>query len=169
MNIATDRFGLTPPQPAPAWVVSEWLNTTPAMPAPTLEQLRGRVVVLEAFQMLCPGCVLHGLPQAKRVHAAFDPAEVAVVGLHSVFEHHAAMTRTSLEAFLYEFRIGFPVAIDAPGRDGPIPQTMSAYGLQGTPSLLLFDRRGRLRRHGFGAEDELMLGAAIATLLTESD
>ncbi|MFO1217096.1 MAG: TlpA family protein disulfide reductase [Burkholderiaceae bacterium] len=164
-----DRFGLMAPgQPAPGWAVSEWLNTTPALPAPTLQSLRGRVVVLHAFQMLCPGCVLHGLPQAQRMHAAFDATDVAVIGLHSVFEHHDAMTRTALAAFLHEFGIGFPVAIDAPGDDGPLPQTMRAYGLRGTPSLLLYDRRGRLRRHAFGTEDDLLVGAAVATLLAEA-
>ena len=34
------------------------------------------------------------------------------------------------------------VGIDAPDpKGGPIPQTMAAYALQGTPSLLLFDRQ----------------------------
>jgi hypothetical protein len=44
---------------------------------------------------------------------------------------------------------------------------MRAYGLQGTPSLLLIDRLGFLRRHSFGAEEDLTLGAAIATLVAE--
>ena len=46
---------------------------------------------MEAFQMLCPGCVSHGLPQAKRIQHTFGDA-VTVLGLHCVFEHHAAMT-----------------------------------------------------------------------------
>ncbi|RYD17429.1 MAG: TlpA family protein disulfide reductase, partial [Verrucomicrobiaceae bacterium] len=50
--------------PAPEWSVIEWLNT----PAPLdLAGLRGRVVALHAFQMLCPGCVLHGIPQTSRI------------------------------------------------------------------------------------------------------
>jgi len=117
--------------------------------------------------MLCPGCVQHGLPQAQRIHAAFAPDEVAVVGLHTVFEHHEAMTPVSLRAFLYEYRIAFPVGVDAPGAQGGVPQTRLAYGLRGTPSLLLIDRAGRLRRHSFGAEEDMMVGAAIATLVAE--
>ena len=78
---------------APDWGVDTWFNT----PGPlALGDLRGKVVVLEAFQMLCPGCVAHGLPQAGRVHELFPPDAVAVVGLHTVFEHHAAMTPVSL-------------------------------------------------------------------------
>ena len=117
--------------------------------------------------MLCPGCVQHGLPQAQRIHAVFEPDDVAVVGLHTVFEHHEAMTPVSLRAFLHEYRIAFPVGVDAPGTEGGVPQTMQAYGLRGTPSLLLVDRAGRLRRHSFGAEEDMAVGAAIATLVAE--
>jgi peroxiredoxin len=160
-------FGLDPPgRPAPAWTTREWFNTGAALqPA----DLRGRVVVLHAFQMLCPGCVQHALPQAQRIQATFAPHDVVVIGLHTVFEHHAAMTPVSLQAFLHEYRITFPVGVDAPSADAhdPIPVTMQAYGMQGTPTLVLIDRHGDLRRHAFGAEGDLALGAAIATLIAE--
>lgn len=53
---------------APALHVSRWFNTSSPI---SLDDLRGRVVVIEAFQMLCPGCVSHGLPQAQRIIGAF--------------------------------------------------------------------------------------------------
>jgi AhpC/TSA family len=163
------QFGLAPAgRAAPEWTTSRWFNSERALqPA----DLRGKVVVLHAFQMLCPACVHHGLPQAQRIRATFDERDVAVIGLHTVFEHHAAMTPVSLQAFLHEYRIAFPVGVDAPRADArdPIPSTMWAYGMQGTPSLVLIDRRGDLRRHTFGAEDDLTLGAAIATLMAERD
>jgi len=124
-------------------------------------------VVLHAFQMLCPGCVQHGLPQAQRIHALVEHSKVAVVGLHTVFEHHEAMTPVALRAFVHEYRIAFPVGVDAAGTDGPVPLTMQAYALRGTPSLLLIDRQGRLRRHSFGAEEDMAVGAAIAALIAE--
>ena len=161
----TDRFGIDPPgRPAPPWTTREWFNTSAAV---QLADLRGRVVVLHAFQMLCPACVHHGLPQAQRMQATFASQDVAVIGLHTVFEHHAAMTPVSLQAFLHEYRITFPVGVDAPSADArqSIPITMQAYGMQGTPSLMLIDRNGDLRRHAFGAEDDLVLGAAIASLV----
>ena len=149
---------------APEWDVERWFNTREPL---SLEALRGKVVVLEAFQMLCPGCVMHGLPQAARVREAFPPSDVAVIGLHSVFEHHAAMTPVSLEAFLHEYRIRFPVAVDTPGGRGGLPRTMQAYRMQGTPTLILIDRQGRLRRHHFGQVGDLTLGAEIAELVLE--
>lgn len=152
--------------PAPAWHVTRWFNTGHPI---TLADLRGKVVVLHAFQMLCPGCVLHGLPQAQRVQATFRDDDVAVVGLHTVFEHHQAMTPVALESFLHEFRISFPVGVDQPGDGIPLLKTMAAYGMRGTPTLVLIDRSGRLRAHQFGQVDDLRLGAQIAGLLAEAD
>src|ERR1700761_2194689 len=51
---------------APEIAVSRWFNTGTPL---TLSGLRGRPVLLHAFQMLCPGCVSHGTPQTQR---AFD-------------------------------------------------------------------------------------------------
>lgn len=151
---------------APEWRTSEWFNT----PAPlSLAALRGRVVVAVAFQMLCPGCVNQGLPQAQRVRDSFNERDVAVIGLHTVFEHHDAMTPTSLKAFLHEYRIGFPVGVDEPDPAGGIPQTMAAYQMRGTPTLLLYDRQGRLRRHAFGHVSDMLLGAQVMALVGEQD
>ncbi len=149
---------------SPPFHAAEWLNTEAPV---SLADFRGRVLAVEVFQMLCPGCVGHGLPQAARIAAAFNPAKVAVIGLHSVFEHHAAMTPVSLRAFLHEYRIRFPVAVDAPG-DGPLPRTMAAWGLEGTPTLVLFDARGQMRARHFGTVPDLALGAEIMALVLEA-
>lgn len=154
------------PQPAPDWQTTTWLNTPEPL---TLERLRGRVVLLHAFQMLCPGCVARGIPQAQRVAAAFADAPLVVVGMHTVFEHHEAMQLASLRAFLHEYRVAFPVGIDAPGLGGnPMPRTMSAYQMRGTPTTILIDAAGRLRRQVFGVHDDLVLGAELQTLLLEA-
>jgi hypothetical protein len=151
---------------APELDVSTWLNT----PNPiTLASLAGKVVLIEAFQMLCPGCVQQGLPQAQRVRAAFPDSDVAVIGLHTVFEHHEAQgTAAALKAFLHEYRIGFPVGIDRPSTAGRTPSTMTAFQMQGTPTLILVDRAGRLRAQHFGHVSDLRLGAEIQALIGES-
>ncbi|NWG72400.1 MAG: redoxin domain-containing protein [Parvularculaceae bacterium] len=151
-------------RPAPEWRIAHWLNT----PAPlTVEALRGKAILAVAFQMLCPGCVSHGLPQAQRARAAFAPQDLAVIGLHTVFEHHDAQgTPQALAAFLHEYRIDFPVGIDAPSDEG-IPQTMRAYQMQGTPTTILIDCAGKLRLQKFGHLDDLRLGAAIQALIGE--
>jgi hypothetical protein len=142
--------------------VSRWFNT----PRPiTLDGLHGKVVAVYAFQMLCPACVSHGLPQAARLREAFAPGDLEVIGLHTVFEHHQAMGPQALAAFLHEYRVTFPVGVDAPDPAGPVPKTMAAWGLRGTPSLVLLDRQGQPRFSHFGHVDDLALGAVVGQLL----
>lgn len=148
---------------APALVVDQWINTDQPV---DLVSLLGKVVVIEAFQMLCPGCVAHGIPQAQRIDKYFPETDVAVLGLHTVFEHHAAMTPVALAAFVFEYRVSFPVGIDRPA-DAGIPETMRAYNLQGTPTLIVIDRQGRLRHQWFGAISDLAVGSEIAQLVQD--
>ena len=155
------------PQPvaAPELQVTQWFNSNEMI---SLQGLRGRVIVIEAFQMLCPGCVSHGVPQAQKIATLFPPEKVAVLGLHTVFEHHEAMTPVSLKAFIHEYRLTFPVGIDE-ADSGGIPKTMAAYGMRGTPSLILIDQQGHLRAHHFGQVDDMAVGAEIATLLASGE
>jgi len=154
------------PTSLPGWRASHWFNT----PTPVeLGDLQGRVVLVHTFQMLCPACVSHGLPQALRVHEAFQGEAVTVIGLHTVFEHHEVMGSQALQAFIQEYRLPFPIGIDQAAEAGPLPVTMAQWGLLGTPSVVLFDRQGRARLHRFGLVDDVVLGAAIGQLLAEGD
>jgi hypothetical protein len=152
-----------PPQSiAPEIAVSRWFNTGKPL---LLAELRGRPVLIHAFQMLCPGCVAHGTPQAERAHRLFCDTDLQVIGLHTVFEHHDAMTAVALEAFIHEYRLTMPVGIDDPGTGGPIPVTMARFGMRGTPTSILVGRDGAILHHGFGQEDDMALGARIASAL----
>jgi hypothetical protein len=151
------------PLSAPPLLTSDWLNTTRPLDIP---DFRGKLLVIEAFQMLCPGCVTHGLPQAQRIAKAFPPQQVAVIGLHTVFEHHEAQgSRAVIAAFAHEYRLGFPIGIDR--QDGRLPATMTAYEMQGTPTLVVVDRKGLRRFQRFGHIDDLTLGSVIGSLLAE--
>jgi hypothetical protein len=141
---------------------SEWINTARPL---SLQQLRGQVVMVTAFQMLCQGCARHTLPQAAKVHETFLQRDVIVIGLHSVFEHHHVMTPDALRAFAYESRLAFPIAVDRAIDGHPLPSTMSAWALEGTPSLLIFDRDGELAARHFGHVDDLRLGAMLGELV----
>jgi peroxiredoxin len=152
------------PEKPPELQAAQWLGVDEPL---SLEKLRGRVVVALAFQMLCPGCVEHALPQVRRIAERFNPDEVTVIGLHTVFEHHAVMTPAALAAFRHEYKLPFPIMVDAAGEDSDLPKTMTAYEMQGTPTLLLFDRAGRLRRHYFGRPDDMLIAAQIMALAAE--
>ena len=90
------------PESPPEIIASQWFNAPEPL---SLKKLKGKVVVLVAFQMLCPGSLRHSLPQAGRIARAFSSDEVAVVGLHMVFENHADMSPSQLEPFLKQEHI----------------------------------------------------------------
>ena len=158
------EFSIRSAPPAPPLQVDQWLNTDTPI---SLDTLRGKVVVLHAFQMLCPGCLSHGLPQAERVHRLFRSEGVAVVGLHTVFEHHDVMGPEALRVFIHEYRWSFPIGIDRPGDNKGLPLTMQAYRLDGTPSLVVLDRLGRIRLQHLGHVDDMLLGGLLGRLLAE--
>jgi peroxiredoxin len=149
---------------APELLVQTWFNTERPL---LLSGLRGRIVVLAAFQVLCPNSISGGIPQARRIYETFEPKDVAVIGLHATFEHHDAVSWAMLKAFIQEYRLKFPIALDEPNPASPIPHTMERYKMRGTPSLVLIDRNGRVRKHAFGAVDDLRIGAEIGALIQE--
>ena len=143
-----------------------WFNTDRPL---SLGSLRGRVVVLVAFQVLCPISIAAAIPQARRIHETFEPTDVAVIGLHATFEHHDAYSLALLKAFIHEYRLKFPIgARQRRIPAGPIPHTMERYNMRGTPSLVLIDRQGLIRKHAFGAVDDLRIGAEIGALTQEA-
>jgi thiol-disulfide isomerase/thioredoxin len=152
------------PESPPEITAAEWFNAdTP----PTLKGLKGKVVVIAAFQTHCPGSIKHGLPQASRLMQSFSDDEVSIIGLNVPFEEHDKQTPAALKSFIEENDLEFPIALDKPNGSG-LPKTFEAYELQGTPAILIFDRQGRLRRHYLGAVDDLRLGAEIMALAIES-
>ena len=151
------------PESPPELTVTRWLNTKEPV---TLKALKGKVVVLLAFQMLCPSCVEKALPLARKLSQRFNPEQVAVIALHTVFENHDVMTEKALQVFQKEYNWPFPIGIDKPDGVRP-PKTFATYQMQGTPSLLVFDRAGRLRRHYFGHPDEMMIAAEVMSLAIE--
>ncbi|MFK0384021.1 TlpA disulfide reductase family protein [Agrobacterium sp. NPDC090273] len=148
---------------APELAVSEWFNT----PTPlTLAGLRGRPVFLHTFQVLCPGCVAEAIPQVQRIERIFARTDLQIIGIHTVFEHHAAMSPVTLRAFLHEYRLRSPVGVDLAEAGSDIPATMRRFGLRGTPSSVLIGRDGSILNHAFGVEDDIAVGARIATALS---
>lgn len=152
------------PEDPPEFETSRWFNTDKPM---SRERFKGRVVMLTVFQSLCPASLKHSLPQSERISRAFTDQEVAVVGLHSAFENQDKQTPGAVEALIKEQDLTFPIAIDKLNVK-KLPRTFAAYELQGTPTVLLFDRQGRLRRHYLGQVDDIRLGAEIMAFSLEA-
>lgn len=151
------------PESPPELQTARWFNTAKPL---TLEALRGRVVVLGVFQARCEASVKHLLPQLQRLASAFNDDQATVAALHAPFENQDKQLPVDVETLLGQLNVTFPVGIDKPNVK-KLPRTFAAYELQGTPTLLLFDRQGRLRRHYLGAVDDIRLGAEIMAFSLE--
>ncbi len=62
--------------------VSEWIQGGPV----NIDSLRGDVIVVEVFQVNCPGCFMYALPAAVDVHHRYADRGVTVLGLATAFE-----------------------------------------------------------------------------------
>ena len=152
------------PETPPEFITESWFNTDAPL---SIASLKGRVIVVSAFQMHCPGSLKHGLPQAARMAATFNADEVAVIGLNTAFEEHDQQSAGALQAFIAEHGFTFPIAKDK-SNGSDLPKTMEAYEIQGTPTILVFDRQGRLRRHYLGQVDDIRLAAEVMALVIEA-
>ena len=71
-------------EPAPNLQVAEWVQGPPS----SVEQERGRVILIEVFQVNCPGCFIGGLPEAIQMHMTFKEKPLTVWGLATAFEDY---------------------------------------------------------------------------------
>jgi len=69
-------------QKAPLLSVSDWVQGKPV----NFDQLLGRVVLVEVFQVNCPGCFLYALPQATKLHQRYADQGLSVLGVATAFE-----------------------------------------------------------------------------------
>jgi thiol-disulfide isomerase/thioredoxin len=67
---------------APSLAVSTWVQGK----ATNIEEERGNVVLVEVFQVNCPGCFLYGIPEAIEIYRKYRDNGVTVIGLATAFE-----------------------------------------------------------------------------------
>ena len=80
-------------KPAPDICVDTWVQGEPA----NFSTLRGRVVLVEVFQVNCPGCFLHALPKVLHLHQHYHDQGLTVIGLATAFEDFDKNTLANLE------------------------------------------------------------------------
>lgn len=86
---------------APNVKISEWVQGIPT----NIDKLRGKVIVLEVFQVNCPGCFLYGLPQSISLYERFKNDDVKVIGLATAFEDYDKNTLDNLKSLLTEGKV----------------------------------------------------------------
>ncbi|MFQ5670160.1 MAG: TlpA family protein disulfide reductase [Acidobacteriota bacterium] len=155
----------SPAPPAPEWAIAAWLNGDPG----SLGQQRGRVVLIDFFQLWCPGCNAFSVPLFQRWEKKYaHRADVLVVSIHTVFEGHSYQTEDRLRQYLREKEIHHPVGIDAYAHPGDaIPITMRRYRTGGTPRVVIVGKQGRIRFSHLGRFPTAPVEELIERLLQE--
>ena len=69
---------------APNLKIGEWVQGVPT----NIDKEQGKVIVVEVFQVNCPGCFLYGIPEAIGVYNNTDKSEVKVLGIATAFEDY---------------------------------------------------------------------------------
>jgi peroxiredoxin len=138
-------FSATMDKAAPALAVQEWIRGEPM----TLDGLKGKVVLLDLFQIICPGCV-RARPDINRLYKTYRDKGLEAVGVAVAFEHHTAQTSTMIRDYVKQEDFSYPVAMD---RD--LIKTFRRYRAKGTPFAVLIDRTGAVRYLDFFDVDRI--------------
>jgi peroxiredoxin len=78
---------------APNFGVSEWVQGAPT----NFDQEKDHIVLLEVFQVNCPGCFMHAIPEAIEIYNKYKDEGVRVIGLATAFEDFDKNTLDNLK------------------------------------------------------------------------
>jgi thiol-disulfide isomerase/thioredoxin len=81
---------------APNLRIGEWVQGVPT----NIDRELGKVIVVEVFQVNCPGCFLYGIPEAISVYNNTDKNDVKVLGIATAFEDYDKNTLDNLKLLL---------------------------------------------------------------------
>ena len=78
---------------APNLRLSEWVQGIPT----NFDQEKDHIVIVEVFQVNCPGCFLYGIPEAISVYEKYSSEGVRVIGVATAFEDYDKNTLGNLK------------------------------------------------------------------------
>ena len=133
-----------------------WLNS----PALRLQQLHGKVVLVDFWTYSCINCQ-HVLPYVNTWAARYRDQGLVVIGIHAP-EFDFERSVPNVEQVLRKLHIEYPVAID---NDFTI---WRRYHNQFWPARYLIDAQGRIRSHHFGEGAYDVTEQQIRQLLDEA-
>lgn len=76
--------------------VENWVQGGPL----DVTSLKGSVVLVDVFQVNCPGCFMFALPQAIELHEQYHEKGLVVIGLATAFEDYDKNTLANLQKFV---------------------------------------------------------------------
>ena len=77
----------------PNFGVSDWVQGAPT----NFDQEKDHIVLVEVFQVNCPGCFMHALPEAIEIYNKYKEDGVRVIGIATAFEDFDKNTLDNLK------------------------------------------------------------------------
>lgn len=112
---------------------------------PTINNYKGKPLLILFFSLGCPGCLGRAIPYANRV--VYENGEnINVIGIHSDFER-VDLPLKKFEEAKEEFYIRFPFF-----KDKNHHTTFINYGAGGTPHWILVNKEGKVEYSIFGSD-----------------
>lgn len=147
---------------APEIQVETWINNDPA----TLQDLRGRVVLLEFWATWCKPCQ-EMFPKLRKLDEEYRARGLEVVALtrhYMAYRATAASKDEELELMrkvIREHDVAFRVGV------AEDEHTQELYGATGLPTLALIDRKGVVRYAHFGGGEDARFNETLMKCLAE--
>ncbi|HET6846795.1 MAG TPA: TlpA disulfide reductase family protein, partial [Anaerolineales bacterium] len=123
-----------PPSPRIGFAAPDFTLDTLDGGSLTLSQLRGQPVMLNIWASWCLPCRTE-MPAIQKVHQRLAEKGLVIIGLNATSQD----TEAGARAFVQEFGLTFPIALD---RDG---SASAQDQLMGLPSTYFIDRKGIVR------------------------
>ncbi len=77
--------------------VSEWVQGKPT----NIDKEINNVILVEVFQVNCPGCFIYGIPDAIEIYRKYNKRNVTVLGIATAFEDFDKNTLENLKLLLF--------------------------------------------------------------------
>ena len=140
--------------------IQEWLNT-PDGAAISLDELRGKVVLIDFWAYSCINCQ-RSIPHVVAWDQTYRDAGLEVIGVHSP-EYAFEKDPKNVAAGIRDFGIEYPVALDND------LSTWTNYRNRYWPAHYLIDANGTVRHISFGEGNYAATEQMIRELLKDAD
>jgi len=117
----------------------------------TLSDLRGKAVVLNFWATWCPPCQAE-MPELQAAHEAYASGGLVVLGVNQ------AEDRATVQAFLDERNLSFPVVLDSQY------EASQLYKVNSLPTTFFIDRNGVIQERVTGQMNTALLAEKLRSI-----